>query len=116
MFEPEDHTLLVSCLYILTCLKFCTVRGGPAHDNTCTCIFKPFIAGLDVYIILLYNSDFKIHSIFNIEEHVLQIAYRNVINFIVFSSPVQSTGRAIVLTLASALALLLALPFPSRHF
>ena len=33
---------------------------------------------------------------------------------IVFSSPVQSTGRAIVLTLA--LALTLALPFPSRHF
>ena len=35
-----------------------------------------------------------------------------------FSSPVQSTGRAIVLTLASALALALtlALPFPSRHF
>ena len=30
----------------------------------------------------------------------------------VFSSPVQSTGRAIVLTLASALPL----PFPSRHF
>ena len=41
---------------------------------------------------------------------------------IVFSSPVQSTGRAIVVTLASALALALtlplplALPFPSRHF
>ena len=42
----------------------------------------------------------------------------------IFSSPVQSTGRAIVLTLASALALALvlplalplALPFPSRHF
>ena len=37
-----------------------------------------------------------------------------------FSSPVQSTGRAIVLTLASALALALTLalplPFPSRHF
>ena len=32
----------------------------------------------------------------------------------VFSSPVQSTGRAIVVTLASALAL--ALPFPSRNF
>ena len=34
------------------------------------------------------------------------------------SSPVQSTGRAIVVTLASALALALplALPFPSRHF
>ena len=29
-----------------------------------------------------------------------------------FSSPVQSTGRAIVVTLASALAL----AFPSRHF
>ena len=40
--------------------------------------------------------------------------------FKVFSSPVQSTGRAIVLALASALALALtlalALPFPSRHF
>ena len=37
-------------------------------------------------------------------------------NFI--SSPVQSTGIAIVVTLASALALPLplALPFPSRHF
>ena len=36
----------------------------------------------------------------------------------IFSSPVQSTGRAIVVTLASAfaLALTLALPFPSRHF
>ena len=69
---------------ILTCLiKFCTIRGGPAHDNTCICIYKPFIAGLDVYIILLYNSVFKIHSIFNIEEHVLQIAYRNVVNYIV---------------------------------
>ena len=37
-----------------------------------------------------------------------------------FSWPVQSTGRAIVVTLASAfalaLALTLALPFPSRHF
>ena len=37
-----------------------------------------------------------------------------------FSSPVQSTGRAIVVTLAPALALPLALPlmlpFPSRHF
>ena len=32
------------------------------------CIFKPFIAGLDVYIILLYNRVFKIHSIFDIEE------------------------------------------------
>ena len=31
-----------------------------------------------------------------------------------FKSPVQSTGRAIVVTLASALAL--ALAFPSRHF
>ena len=29
-----------------------------------------------------------------------------------FSSPVQSTGRAIVVTLSSALPL----PFPSRHF
>ena len=38
------------------------------------------------------------------------------VNFfkIIFSSPVQSTGRAIVLTLASAFAL--PLPFPSRHF
>ena len=35
-------------------------------------------------------------------------------HYSVFSSPVQSTGRAIVLTLASALAL--TLPFPSRHF
>ena len=41
---------------------------------------------------------------------------------VVFSSPVQSTGRAIVDTLASALALALTLalalplPFPSRHF
>ena len=34
----------------------------------------------------------------------------------VISSPVQSTGRAIVLNLASALALALPLPFPSRHF
>ena len=36
----------------------------------------------------------------------------------IFSSPVQSTGRAIVVTLASALALALTLPlpFPSRHF
>ena len=34
----------------------------------------------------------------------------------IFSSPVQSTGRAIVLTLASAFALALPLPFPSRHF
>ena len=75
---------LVSCLHILTCLKFCTVRGGPAHENTSTCIFKPFIAGLHVYIILLYNSVFKIHSIFNIEEYVHQIAYRNVVNYIVF--------------------------------
>ena len=33
-----------------------------------------------------------------------------------FSSPVQSTGRAIVVTLASALALALTLAFPSRHF
>ena len=40
--------------------------------HTCTCIFKPFIAGLHVYIILLYNSVIKIHSIFNIEEHVLK--------------------------------------------
>ena len=31
---------------------------------------------------------------------------------VVFSSPVQSTGRAIVVTLSSALAL----AFPSRHF
>ena len=31
---------------------------------------------------------------------------------VIFSSPVQSTGRAIVVTLASALEL----PFPSRHF
>ena len=34
----------------------------------------------------------------------------------VVSSPVQSTGRAIVVTLAFALALALTLPFPSRHF
>ena len=31
-------------------------------------------------MILLCNSVFKIHSIFNIEEHVLQIAYRNKVN------------------------------------
>ena len=31
-----------------------------------------------------YYSVFKIHSIFNIEEHVLQIAYRNVVNYVVF--------------------------------
>ena len=37
-------------------------------------------------------------------------------NIFLFSSPVQSTGRAIVVTLASALALALLLPFPSRHF
>ena len=37
-----------------------------------------------MYIIVLYNSVFKIHSIFNIEEHVLQIAYRNVVNYIIF--------------------------------
>ena len=35
---------------------------------------KPFITGLHVYIILLHSSFFEIHSIFNIEEHVLQIA------------------------------------------
>ena len=41
---------------------------------------------------------------------------------ILFSSPVQSTGRAIVVTMASAFALALALalplplPLPSRHF
>ena len=37
---------------------------------------------------------------------------------VIFSSPVQSTGRAIVVTLASALAIALplALLFPSRHF
>ena len=74
----------VSCLHIFNFFKFCTVRGGPAQYNTCTCIFKPFIAGLHVYIILLYNSVFKIHSIFNIEEHVLQIDYRNVVNYIDF--------------------------------
>ena len=34
----------------------------------------------------------------------------------IFSSPVQSTGRAIVVTLASALPLPLPLPFPSCHF
>ena len=37
-------------------------------------------------------------------------------SFVFVSSPVQSTGRAIVVTLASVLALLLALPFPSHHF
>ena len=30
------------------------------------------------------TSVFKIHSVFNIEEHVLQIAYRNEVNYIVF--------------------------------
>ena len=35
---------------------------------------------------------------------------------LIFSSPVQSTGRAIVLTLASVFALALVLAFPSRHF
>ena len=34
----------------------------------------------------------------------------------IFSSPVQSTGRAIVLTLASVFPLALPLPFLSRHF
>ena len=34
---------------------------------------------MDVYIILQYSSVFKIHSIFNIEEIVLQIAYRSVV-------------------------------------
>ena len=38
------------------------------------------------------------------------------INVWIISSPVQSTGRAIVVTLASAFALALPLPFPSRHF
>ena len=84
LYQDTGYALLVSCLHILTCLKLHTVRGGPAHDNTHTCIFKPFIAGLDVYIILMHNTVFKICSIFNIEEHVLQIAYRNVVNYIVF--------------------------------
>ena len=35
---------------------------------------------------------------------------------LLFSSPVQSTGRAIVVTLVSAFAFALVLPFPSRHF
>ena len=35
---------------------------------------------------------------------------------LIFSSPVQSTGRAIVVTLSSALVLPLSLAFPSRHF
>ena len=44
-------------------------------------------------------------------------AWKNMFDpYIVNSSPVQSTGRAIVLTLASAFAFALALTFPSRHF
>ena len=39
-----------------------------------------------------------------------------VCSVVIFSSPVQSTGRAIVVTLLSALPLPLPLPFPSRHF
>ena len=64
-------------------------------------------------------SDFAAHIVF----WVLSIKHpEKIINFSnncdIFSSPVQSTGRAIVLTLASALtlALPLALPFPSHHF
>ena len=34
--------------------------------------------------LILYSNVVKIHSIFNIEEHVLQIAYRHVANNIVF--------------------------------
>ena len=55
--------------------------------------------------------------------HLPPLVKKNVLSFtkhlansVIFSSPVQSTGRAIVVTLASALALTLALPFPSRHF
>ena len=53
-----------------------------------------------------------------IESKLLVIIKHNAIYLFsaisIFSSPVQSTGRAIVVTLASALAL--PLPFPSRHF
>ena len=52
-----------------------------------------------------------------LKELIISPVYEVYRGYIVFiSSPVQSTGRAIVLTLASALALTLALPFPSRHF
>ena len=37
-----------------------------------------------MYMSSYCTSVFKIHYIFNIEEHVLQIAYRNVVNYIVF--------------------------------
>ena len=43
-----------------------------------------------------------------------QLITEPTVGIVVFSSPVQSTGRAIVVTLASAFAL--ALAFPSRHF
>ena len=49
-----------------------------------------------VYIILLYNSVFKIHYTFNFEEHVLQIAYRNV-NYIVFYCACMIMYKAVLL-------------------
>ena len=59
--------------------------------------------------------------IFELSSNIIKYA-RN--THLIISSPVQSTGRAIVVTLASALvlaltlllALPLALPFPSRYF
>ena len=61
----------------------------------------------DLGVIIDQNLTFRDHI-----NSKVNIANRNL--GIIFSSPVQSTGRAIVVTLASAFAL--ALAFPSRHF
>ena len=72
------------CMYVF---YYCTV----AIVYALFCFHMGFIAfwtcliNLLTYLLTyLHLCVFKIHSIFNIEEHELQIAYRNVANNIVF--------------------------------
>ena len=75
------------------------------------------IGGYPWHYIITPHGTMGFFSVHNLKDHKLVRGMKPFFletHIIVFSSPVQSTGRAIVVTLSSAFAL--ALAFPSRHF
>ena len=76
----------------------------------CVCVAKPVAVEVRCHVIALILSSCGSQG----NKSVNKNREIKAILLAIFSSPVQSTGRAIVVTLASALPL--PLPFPSRHF
>ena len=78
-------------------------------------VFVKNLSGTTLPRILKFGTNIKYDRLYCVLENQPHMAYQS-LYLSIFSSPVQSTGRAIVVTLASALPLPLPLPFPSRHF